>query len=326
MPTTFTNYHLGTAVPASADAAGIMAALATVFAVTNDVDTNGVVSGLTWTRDTTAGSQAIYSSAFGPNNYRIIIAVHDSGTPSPSPQMIVSADTYTAANVLVGICFNASGAYAGWNQAAPFSGCTFPGYYRLGATASATAGEVRVWTSTRGIWLQYRQSTTVETCHVGAILRGATGYMETDGFRYGMMVSGVGDMNSAWRSATTATAGYFGKNHVTNGTPHAMVFNVGLGTISTMRMEHIRISAATADMAKWASGASAVIAQTGISFQKSASPENSLGTWLGVADGMTGQTSTVVNSAPATLWGWVLSSTVSGTEDAVIITKTFTGE
>ena len=328
MPTTFTLYHAGAATPASADAAGIMAALATLFAVANDVDTAAVISGMTWTRDTTAGSQAIYSNAFGPRNSRIIIAVHDSGTPSPSPQMIVSADTYTAANVLIGLCDNAAGAYAGWNQAAPFSGCTFPGYYRLGPTASATTGEIRAWVSTRNLWLQYRQGTTMESCCAGAVLLGNTGYQESDGFRYGLMVSGAtGDMSSTWRSNTPSTAGYFGKNNTSNGNAHAGVYAVGASTWVPLRMEHVRIGSATNDMAKWYSATSPHVASnTGISFQKSASPENSLGTWLGVSDGPAAITAARVDGAGAVLAGWVFgSSYVTTNEDSIYLWKSFTG-
>ena len=327
MPTTFTLYHAGAATPASADAAGIMAALAALFAVTTDVDTAATISGMTWTRDTTAGSQAIYSNAFGPRSCRIIIAVHDSGTPSPSPQMVVSADTYTAANVLIGLCDNAAGAYAGWNQAAPFSGCTFAGYYRFGATASATTGEIRAWVSTRNLWLQFRQGTTMESCNAGAVLLGNTGYQESDGFRYGLMVSGVGDMSSQWRQATATSAGNFGKNGATNGTPHAGVYAVGASTWVPIRMEHVRVSASTNDMAKWYSATSPHVASnTGISFQKSTSPENSLGAWLGASDGPAAISAARVDSSPGVLAGWVFgSSYVTTNEDSIYLWKSYTG-
>lgn len=327
MPTTYTLYHAGAATPASADAAGIMSALATLFAVTTDVDTAATISGMTWTRDTTAGSQAIYSNAFGPRNCRIIIACHDSGTPTPSPTMVASADTYTFANVLIGLCDNAAGAYVGWNQAAPFSGCTFAGYYRLGATASATTGEIRAWVSTRNLWLQYRQGTTMESCCAGAVLLGNTGYQESDGFRYGLMVSGVGDMSSDWRSTSAGNAGYFGKNGTTNGLPHAGVYSVAGTTWQTIRMEHVRIEASTNDMAKWYSATSPhVAANTGISFQRSTTPKNSLGTWLGVSDGPSAITAARVDSAPSVLAGWVFgSSYVTTNEDSIYLWKSYTG-
>ena len=38
-----TRYHVGTSTPASDNAAGIMASLATLFAVTTDVDTGAAV-------------------------------------------------------------------------------------------------------------------------------------------------------------------------------------------------------------------------------------------------------------------------------------------
>jgi hypothetical protein len=320
-----TRYHVGTNTPASDNAAGIMASLATLFAVTADVDTGATVSGLTWTRDTTAGSQAIYSSAFGPRNCRIIIAVHDSGTPSPSPTMVASADTYTAANILIGLCDAASGAYAGWQQSAPFTGCTFAGYYRLGPSAGAsTGGGIRAWVSTKDLWIQYRSTTSVvQAACAGVVVTGATGYQESDGYRYGLMVSGVGDMNSQWRTSTSTVAGFFGKNATTNGTPHAGIYAVGGSTWQTIRMEHIRIATATADMAKWASSGP-VAARTGISMQRSASPENSVGAWTGVSDGPAGLTASIVNDSTPALWGWLFGSQPSGTvEDAIVIARVY---
>ena len=320
----WTRYHVGTSTPASSDAAGIMASLATLFAVSNDVDTGAAVSGLTWTRDTTAGSQAIYSSAFGPNNYRIIIACHDSGSPVSGPTMIASADTYTAANVMIGLCVNAAGAYVNWYAAAPFSGCSFPGYYRVVPTALATAGEIRAWVSTRDLWLQFRTGTTnIYTTHFGAILAAASTYAESDGYRYGGMVSGIADMNSGWRfvqASVMPAPAFLGYNGSSNGNSHAGVCSVGGATWQTIRFEHCRSAASTTDMAKWAAG---VAANTGISFQRASSPEYSVGWWAGISDGPKGITASVVNDSTPALWGWLLSSTYTGAgEDTVIIRKT----
>jgi len=313
-----TRYHVGTAVPATADAAGVMAALATLFAVTLDVDTGATVSGLAWTRDTTAGSQAIYSAAFGPRNTRIIIAVHDSGTPSPSPTM--NADTYTAANVLVGLADNAAGAYAGWNAAAPFSGCTFAGYYRLCAVAGVTTGTIRAWVSTKDLWLQ-TLTTTTAACHAGAVATGATGYQESDGYRYGLMVSGIGDMNVNWRSNTAAAAGYFGKNGAANGNAHAGLYQVAGSAWQVIRVGHIRIGGTTGDMSKWAAGVSS---REGIVLQRATSPEYTIGSWSGVSDAAQGLTAALVNASGGALWGWLLSSSTSGgAEDSIAIGKTF---
>ena len=318
-----TRYHVGVAVPASADAAGIMGAFAALFAVTTDVDTGATVVGLTWTRDTTAGSQAIYSSAFGPRNTRIILAVHDTGTPSPSPTMVASADTYAAANVLIGLVDNAAGAYAGWNQAAPFTGATFAGYYRLGLVAGATTGEIRAWVSTKDLWIQYRYgTTTVVAAHGGAVVTATAPYAESDGYRYGLAVSGVGDMAAIWRSSNQTLAGYFGKNTNTSGNPHWGLYAISGPSWQTVRMEHIRVATATTDMAKWASSAP-VASRTGISVQRSAAPENSKGAWSGVSDGPSGQTASIVNDSTPALWGWLLSSAVSAAEDSIVIAKVF---
>jgi hypothetical protein len=320
-----TRYHVGTSTPASDNAAGIMASLATLFAVATDVDTGAAVSAMTWTRDTTAGSQAIYSSAFGPDNWRIIIAIHDSGTPTPSPTMVASADTYTAANILIGLCDAASGGYAGWKLAAPFTGCSFAGYYRLGPSAGAsTGGGIRAWVSTKDLWIQYRSTTSVvQAACAGAVVTGATGYQESDGYRYGLAVSGVGDMSSTWRSNAGTGLGNFGKNEPSNGNPHFGIYAVGSSTWQTIRMEHVRVAAATADMAKWAS-AGPVAARTGISMQRSVAPQNTVGAWTGVSDGPAGLTASVVNDSAPALWGWLFGSQPSGTvEDSIVIAKVY---
>lgn len=319
----WTRYHVGAVTPASSDAAGIMAALASLFSVATDVDTGAAVSGLTWTRDTTAGSQAIYSSAFGPNNYRIIIACHDSGSPASGPTMVPSADTYTAANVLIGLAVNASGAYVNWYAAAPFSGCSFAGYYRLGPSANATLGDVRALVSTKDLMLQYRQNTsTIQTVHIGATLAAPTAYSESDGYRYGMMVSGAGgDMASDWRNASPVVTGYWTKNSTMNSQAHAGIYSIAGTTWQTVRVEHIRVgNPSTTDMGKWNS-TGPVLANTGISFQRATSPESSVGWWAGVSDGPAGQTASVANSTGGSLWGWFVSSTHSGTEAAVVFAK-----
>ena len=326
-----TRYHLGVNVPASADAAGIMASLAAVLAVANDVDTGAAVTGMgAWTRDTTAGSQAIYSPAFGPRNSRIIIAVHDSGTPSPSPTMVASADTYTAANVLIGICDNAAGNYIAWQNASPFyvtggggSLCTFAGYYRLGATAGATTGDIRAWLSTKDLNIQYRVSTsTVQTTHFGAIVKGATGYEESDGYRYGGMVSGAGgDMAGDWRYSASTGSGQYGKNGTTNAQAHAGLYIVGGSTWQTIRTSHIRIVTPTTDMAKWGSGP--VASRTGLEMQRVLSPEYTVGSWSGVAEGPLGQTASIVNDSTPALWGWLISSSHNSNESSVILAKSY---
>lgn len=314
-----TRYHLGTVAPATADAAGIMAAFAALFAVAADVDTAAAVSGvLTWTRDSaTATSQAIYSSAFGPRNTRIIIAVHDSGTPAPSPTMVASSDTYTAANILIGLADNAAGAYASWNAAAPFSGCTFAGYYRLAPSASISS--IRAMLSSKDVLLQVLNGTTVQSAHGGAVIKAPTGYQETDGFRYGLSVSGVGDMNATWRSSGGVSAGYWGINGTSNGTPHWGCYQVGGSTWQTMQLAHIFKSAGSADQWTFAPGAAA---RAGMVVQRSSAPLYATGSWLGVtesASGLTGQ-NVVGTSDTAVRWS---ASSVTTAEEAVLVWRTY---
>jgi hypothetical protein len=311
-----TRYHVGTVTPATADAAGVVAALTTLFAVATDVDTGAAVSGMSWT----FGASWAYSGVFGPRNTRIIIAVQDAGSPPSGPTMVASADTYTAANVLIGLCDNAAGAYVNWYDAAPFSGCTFAGYYRLCAVSGLTTGSIRAWVSTKDLLLQ-TATTVVAACHFGATVTGKTGYQETDGYRYGGMVSGIGDMSSAWRSNTLTTAGFFGKNGTANGNAHAGLYAVGGSTWQTIRVAFVRVAGGTADMGKWGAG---VGARTGIKLQRSASPEYTVGSWSGMSEGANALTAALVNTGASMLWGWSLSSAVSGAaEESVVIGQSY---
>lgn len=314
-----TRYHLGTVAPATADAAGVMAALASLFAVAADVDTAAAVSGvLTWTRDSaTATSQAIYSNAFGPRNTRIIIAVHDSGSPPSGPTMVASADTFTAANILIGLCDNAAGAYVNWYAAAPFSGCTFAGYYRLCAVSGLTS--LRAMLSAYDLKLQTAASTTVATCHAGAVLKGVSGYQESDGFRYGLMVSGVTDMASNWRSMSTSGPGYYAKNAAVNGQGHAGIYAVGGSTWQTITMADINPSAETLDSWKWDA---TTAARAGIAFMRSSAPLNTVGTWLGVtksATGLTGQNVTGTSDSAVRF----SASIITSNEESCLVWRTF---
>ncbi len=334
-----TRYHVGTQSPATADAAGIMAALAALFAVTQDVDipgADGVVSALTWTRDTTAGSQAIYSSAFGPRNSRILIAVHDSGTPSPSPTMIASADSYAAAHIMIGLCDNAAGNYIAWQNAGPFyqsggsgSVCTFAGFYRLAPTsAMAAGGHIRGIVSTKDLLLQCTTSAaTVYTVHIGARLTGVSspsGLAESDGYRYGMMTSGYsGDHASVWRSSTSSSAGYWGKDSTSGGNPHSGCYAVGGTSWQTDGVECVRVRSCTADSGLLVSGGSPTGARVGISFGRATSPYNTIGSWAGVGDWKASRTGNPVQSTTATVGGWAVASSSTADEDSVVFLRSF---
>lgn len=321
-----TRYHLGTVAPATADAAGIMAAFATLFAVANDVDTATAVSGvLTWTRDTTSGSQAIYSSAFGPRNCRIIIAVHDTGTPSPSPVMVSSADTYTAANILIGLCDDAAGTYIGWNSAEPFyvtgssgSLCNFPGYYRLSPSASIST--IRAMLSSSDLLLQVVNGTNVQSAHFGSVIKAPTGYSESDGFRYGGLVSGPGDMSNAWRSSTSVNAGNWTKNNTINGSPHFGCLRVAGTAWETMTAMTILRTTSTLDQAIFGPG---VAARIGIPISRASAPLYTTGSWAGITESCLGLTAANVVGVGDSAVRWS-SSIVTTSEEAVLVWRIFT--
>lgn len=319
-----TRYHLGLQAIATADAAGIIGALETLFAVATDVNSGDAVSGvLTWTRDSTAGSQALYSSAFGPNNDRIIIAVHDSGTPSPSPTMIASADTYTAANILIGLARNASGAYAGWNQAAPFTGCSFAGYYRLAASSAATSW--RAMLSAKDVWLQYVNATGVQSAGAGAIIVAPAAYAESDGYRYGLAVSGAGDQVINFRSAIVAANGQWFRHTAAAGREHFGVYSVAGTTWQTCTCKHILwqpgAASTTADSSKFDN---TTPAKGGIGIRRASAPEYDVGALAGVYEsplGLTGQAVTDGAGAhKAVRWS---SSVATTDEESVLIARSY---
>ena len=337
-----TRYNVGTASPATGDAAGVMGGLATLLAVTQDVTiagADGVVSARTWYRDSgTATSQAIYSDAFGPRNSRFLIAVHDSGTPSPAPTMVTGADSYAAGFILVALVDDAAGAYIGWNQAAPFyksglsgPGCTFAGFYRLGPSSTAAAGGyLRAIVSTKDLWLQQVTSAgNVHSAHLGARLVGVSspsGLAESDGYRYGASVSGwAADQASNWRSNTSSSAGYFGKNGTSSGEAHSGCYAVGGTSWQTDGVECVRIRACTADSGLLVSGGSPVAARVGISFGRSSTPFNTVGSWAGVSDHKASRTGNVVQSttSPPAVAGWAWSSSALADEDSVAVLRSF---
>lgn len=332
-----TRYHVGTLTPASADAAGVIGTLASLFAVTADVDVSvadgGTVVARTWTEDTTSGSRCIYSDAFGPRNCRFLIAIHDSGTPSPSPTMVTGTDTYAAAYVLIALADDAAGSYIGWNQASPFyktgssgAGCNFAGFVRLCPVSSATSGEIRAIVSTKDLWLQMR-TTTVHSAHLGARLVGVSspsGLAESDGYRYGVAVSGAGaDQVLNWRSSSSSSPGFYGRHSTNNGSPHSYCYAVGGTSVETDEFETIRVRNCTADTGKLVTGGSPTHARVGISFGRASSPYKTIGSWAGVSEGSLARTGTVLQSASATVGAWAWSSSPTTDEDSVAVLRSF---
>lgn len=289
-----TRFWLGTHAIAAATSAGVADALAAAWAVTTDPLSGGTVTGtLTWTRDSTAGSQFWYSNAFGPENFRIIIGAHDTGTPSPSPTMLV--DTYAAATILVGLCRNASGSYAGWNQAAPFSGCQFVGYHRLGVVASAV--KFYVMLGDKDLILQYENAATRHGLHVGAVGKGiGTGYQESDGFRYGMAVSGSGsDWHANWRIAASGF-NYFGQHSASSTGQHFGMYAVGSSSWVAVETMHLCSSAPTVDSAL---AAAIISAEVPIALRRN-SNGYFCGTWAGLSESPIGRTGQAVLNAAGT--------------------------
>lgn len=307
----FTRYHLGEEIPLTSNADGIMDALETLFAVAADVDTSAAVSGvLTWTRDTTAGSQAIYSNAFGPADFRIIIAIHDSGSPASGPNM--SVDTYAAARILVGLCRSASGAYVNWYDAAPFSGCSFDGYYLLSDMTGVAS--LRAMLSSKDLILQVVNTAGVQTAHLGAIIKGVTSFQESDGYRYGQMSSGPGDMSSTWRSSGNSTAGHMPKHGTSSGHAHCGIYEVGSSTWTPVQAMTIMTVASTVDSAKFGASTAALIP---IPICQQTAPLYTVGSWNAVVESALGLTAQNVGTTHVRFG----SSVIAVDEQAVLFAR-----
>lgn len=310
-------HYMGSAIPATADAAGILGALYTLLSAATDFNGNPTAGDVTWTLDAaTPGTRVLYSSAFGARNARIIYAIMDVGAPTPNMYI----DTFTQANLLVGTVIDAAGAYTAWTDVSPFTGGTFEGYTRLSACAGMTI--IHAIGGTHDCSVQCGTAAVLQACHAGAIVKASGTAAESDGYRYGCATSGVGDLISTWRSSTgvIGAPGMFGQHGVTNGYAHMYAYIVGSTGTQVCGISMIYLVAATATDKKITA---AQASPEAIFLRAYVGTTYTVGTWAGVYDCGQAVSMTAINDVGPVLWGMVIGSSLLVSEQAVAFKMSF---
>lgn len=334
---------MGSANVASNDTNGVMAALYGLLSSATDYYGNATAGLLTWTRDTTAGSQALYSSAFGPIDARIIFACHDTGTPSPSPKMI-DPDTYGEDTILVGCVKSAAGSYASWNASAPFTSSVFAGYYRAATSAAAQSTTMYVWQSSKDVWIVFRGDGTENNTyryrpvHVGAVLQGSGDLFESDGYRYGCITEGTSSaIINNHRGAADTGPGYFGKsNEPWSGYPRAGAYTTATVANNTVAPNALRENTIweeiqtmngsgwyTLNSSTFCRWTASRIAPVPVVMCRSNTPSYIVGLWAGVFDGPDNRIGGVITNGGETTHWVVASAYISSDDDSLYAAKTF---
>lgn len=247
-------------VPASAAIADVLhacflaASAATWYdgtARTAGVDTN------TWTEVLVGGTvEAAYGVPWSANplGLRQIIAGR-SLVPAPAPTYR-TPDAWTNSAIWGSINL-ASGAFATWNAALPFTAGRFFGYWKFSLCATLTI--VNVWyyeDVNDGLICGFVLETSVNTCCVINLGRigdpDSTDALdgESDAALYGVTTSGAVAINTAASSTYTAFPGH----GTSDGEPHWGVFQPTLSTIFTIARAYVWSVAATANTWKKLSG------------------------------------------------------------------------
>lgn len=229
-----TFYRMADQVPAASTIAGLLDAIYAALISTTDYRGTALASTHLWTftRYQPAGTTfAVYNTAVPSGspmtlNPAILLA---GSSAAPTPTML-SPDTFTASNLLIGIVKN-PGSFNAWDNANPMTSGTFSGYMRAaGTTWNSTGATVRVFISQECILIQLFLTATGQShawIYCGAILEPHSinvGAAESDERLYGMLSSGAGTtISTAWMN-TIATVF---SNSVSNGQHHMGVFQPG---------------------------------------------------------------------------------------------------
>jgi hypothetical protein len=273
---------------------------------------------LSWTKDSTTGSQAIYSSTFGPRNFRLVIASQDSGTPSPSPTML-SPDAYSATRVFVGLANGASGAYTNWYASSPFQSAGFAGLTGWSTTSATNSTKIHVWTSDKGFVAVTEGSSAGNQRPIiaGAVLNGSGQYFESDGYRYGIINQSYAfSMNNSFR-----INGYFLNQSDTPGDYHAGAYVSGSSTwekIDTLSVP-LKTPYTTAGFGKWDASRYAPVP---IAMARSDTPFYTVGNLAGVYEGPASTFLATISSGGEVVY-WGISYSVSAVGDTAWISKTY---
>jgi hypothetical protein len=176
--------------------------------------TPGSGSAWTWNRDTGAGVN-VASYGTPPVNALTMqyIVAGATALPAPAPTM-VAPDTNVINRINIGMNKN-SGAYAGWNLAAPFTSGTFSGYASAAVvTTSVTYTTLYYWECQEGFLAAFTNAagTQVYVCGGGALLDPAAtsaGSAESDGRVYSILSTGNSTFMSTLWLSTAAGNGPF---------------------------------------------------------------------------------------------------------------------
>ena len=314
-----TRYYAGYKDVSPPDNNGFLDALYDLLTTGSDYYGNAIPNTvLTWSRDVTTGSQAIYSSVFGPRDFRLIIASKDSGSPQSGPTML-SPDAYSATRVLVGLVANAAGNYSNWYDAPPFSSAGFVGYTGWCTTAAVQSSRLHVWSSDKGFAAMVEGSSVSNQRPIiaGAILNGSGQYFESDGYRYGI----INQSYSFGMNVNFRINQYYLNHNELAGDFHAGAYVPGTATwekIDTFTTPS-KTPANTAGFGKWDASRFAPVP---IAMARDSTPFYTVGNLAGVFDGPSSIfLSTVSSGGEVVYWGLSHSTTTNG--DSVWLSKTY---
>ena len=204
-------------------------------------------TGWTWTRYQNAGvTEALYATPpSGSLDQRVILAGR-SVAPAPSPTMI-GPDTFLASGLLISHQLSA-GAFTTWNGATPFTNARFMGYTRvMGATAATgfTSMSACVYETQETIIVEILTNTGVLVAFAGALYdpeTTAAAAVETDGRRYGVVVTG-GPLASNFLG--TNTNGTLWAHSTSAGNAHGYVWKPGVNAIDTVARQWTSVGSQT---------------------------------------------------------------------------------
>lgn len=195
--------------------------------------TPGTGSAWTWNREVAAGPVTVAAYGVPPVNalgFNYIIG----GTLGVSAYTFMTPDSATLANCIVYGMNRASGAYTTWTSATPFTNAGFSGYWRgTRAFTLQVYDSVAMWESQEGCLLQFATSGTGLTSSIGLgalfdPLSTAALNAESDGRLYSMWGSGSTSTTSlTWASVTPGFDGSAWASGTTTGYCHMGTFAPG---------------------------------------------------------------------------------------------------
>lgn len=204
-------------------------------------------TGWTWNRVQNAGvTEALWCSPPGGTMAQRVILAGRGVAPTPSLTM-VAPDQFFTQGLFISHQLSA-GAFTTYNSATPFTNARFMGYTRaLNAATGFTTLAACVYETQETIYVEVlTNGTQVHFCMAGALFDPESSVAtvgETDGRRYGVVVSGgnlvanflgSGVANTLWASGTS------------NGNAHTYVWRPGVTTVDIGARQWVMTGAQTA--------------------------------------------------------------------------------